>query len=78
MKRSLRIASKAQKENVSVMYDLAIAKLAMQIQAEEKPTVDKIFIALGSFHLEMAFFLSWEKSLKNHVVLIFWMNVKFW
>ena len=53
------------------MYDLAIAKLAMQIQAEEKPTFDKIFISLGSFHLEMAFFLPWEKSLKNQVVLIF-------
>ena len=78
VRRSLRIASEGQKQNTSVTYDLAIAKLAMQIQAEEKPTVDKIFISLGSFHLEMAFFLSWEKSLKNHVVLIFWMNVKFW
>ena len=77
MRRSLRIASEGQKENISVMYDLAIAKLAMQIQAEEKPTFDKIFISLGSFHLEMAFFLPWEKSLKNKVVLIFWMNVKF-
>ena len=55
MKRSLRIASEGQKENIFVTYDLAIAKLAMQIQAEEKPTFDKIFISLGSFHLEMAF-----------------------
>ena len=72
------IASESQKENNSVTYDLAIAKLAMQIQAEEKPIFDKIFISLGSFHLEMAFFLPWEKSLKNQVFLIFWMNVKFW
>ena len=78
MRRSVRIASEGQKENISVMYDLAIAKLAMQIQAEEKPTFDKIFISLGSFHLEMAFFLPWEKSLKNQVVLIFWINVQFW
>ena len=39
------------KENNTVTYDLATAKLAMQIQAEEKPTFDKIFISLGSFHL---------------------------
>ena len=78
VRRSLRIASEGQKENISVTYDLAIAKLAMQIQAEEKPTVNKIFSSLGSFYLEMAFFLSWKKSLKNQVVLIFWMNVKFW
>ena len=51
-----------QKENVTVTYDFAIAKLAMQIQAEEKPTINEIFISPGSFHLEMAFFCSW----KNH------------
>ena len=77
MRRSLRIASEGQKENISVTYDLAIAKSAMQIQAEEKPTFDKILISLESFHLEMAFLLPWEKSLNNQVVLIFWMNVQF-
>ena len=75
MRRSLGIASEGQKENISVTYNLAIA---MQIQAEEKPTFDKIFISRGSFYLEMAFFLPWEKSLKNQVVLIFWINVQFW
>ena len=58
-------------------YDLAIAMLAMQIQAEEKPTFGKIFISLESFHLEMALFSALEKSLKNQVVLIFWVNVNF-
>ena len=62
MRRSLRVASEGQKENISVTYDLAIAKLAMHIQAEEKPTFSKIFISLGSFHLGIAFFfLPWEK-----------------
>ena len=75
MRRSLRIAWEGQEENISVTYNLAIA---MQIQAEEKPTFDKIFISRGSFYLEMAFFLPWEKSLKNQVVLIFWINVQFW
>ena len=65
MRRSLRIASEGQKENISVTYDLAIAKLAMQIQAEEKPTFDKIFISLGSFHLEMAFFSVLEKFIEE-------------
>ena len=32
------IASESQKENTSVTYELAIANLALQIQAEEKPT----------------------------------------
>ena len=37
----------------------------MQIQAEEKPTFDKIFIYLGFFHLEMAFFFcpDWSNPL---------------
>ena len=37
----------------------------MQIQAEEKPTFDKIFIYLGLFHLEMAFFFcpDWSNPL---------------
>ena len=58
IRRSLRIASEGQKENISVTYDHAIAKLTMQIQAEEKPTFDKIFTSLGSFHLEITFFFS--------------------
>ena len=60
MRTALRIASESQKEYISAKYNLAIAKLAMQIQTEEKPTFNKIFISLGSFHLEMAF-SQWEK-----------------
>ena len=45
MRRSLRITSEGQKENTSVTYNLAIAKLAMKIQAEEKPIFDKSFIS---------------------------------
>ena len=37
----------------------------MQIQAEEKPTLDKIFISLGSFHLEMAFFSALGKIIEE-------------
>ncbi|CAH0721911.1 unnamed protein product, partial [Brenthis ino] len=37
-------------------YDLAIAKIALQIQATEKPTFDNLFIHLGPFHIMMAYF----------------------
>ena len=63
--RSLRIASEGQKENISMTYDLAIAMLAMQIQAEEKSTFGKIFISLGSFPLEMALFSALGKIIEE-------------
>ena len=42
MKRSLEMAYEAGRDSISVTYDLAIAKIALQIQAEEKPHFDKI------------------------------------
>ena len=56
MRRSLEITAEAQKTSIAVTYDLAIAKVAMQIQHEETPKYDGVFIVLGSFHIEMAFF----------------------
>ena len=56
LRRSLDITAEAGKTNISVTYDLAIAKIAMQIQEEERPQFDKIFIALRPFHVELAFF----------------------
>ena len=41
---------------MSVTYDLAIAKVAIQFQAEKKPTYDNVFIHLGPFHIICAFF----------------------
>ena len=37
MKKSLKISSECGQHNIAVTYDLAIAKLALQIQAEESP-----------------------------------------
>ena len=54
--RSLQIAQEARKNSIVVTYDLAIAKIVMQIQKEEFPVYDNILIALGSFHIEMAYF----------------------
>ena len=56
LKISLKIKDKAIRDSISVTYDLAIKKIALQVQAEEKPAFDRIFISLGSFHIEMAFF----------------------
>ena len=56
MRRFLEIAAEAQKTSIAVTYDLAIAKIAMQIQYEETPKYNDVFIALGSFYSEMAFF----------------------
>ena len=61
MKRSLRMADEANRESITVTYDFAIAKIALHIQAEERPTFDRLFISLGSFHIEMAFFAALGK-----------------
>ena len=52
LKRTLSIANECGRKTIAVTYDLAIAKLALQIQHEEKPTFDRVFIALGSFHID--------------------------
>ena len=61
MKKSLKISSGCGKHNVAVTYDLAIAKLALQIQAEESPEFDNIFVTLGSFRIEVAFLSAFGK-----------------
>lgn len=40
MIQALRIAEKCHQEHIIVSYDLAIAKMAMQIQLTEKPKFD--------------------------------------
>ena len=44
-------------KTVIVHYDLAIAKLALQIQASESPQFDNLFICFGPFHILLAFIL---------------------
>ena len=51
-----RIAKDTERDEISVTYDLAIAKLAMQIQAAESPLYYNVFVLMGAFHTEMAFF----------------------
>ncbi|XP_057304270.1 uncharacterized protein LOC130641476 [Hydractinia symbiolongicarpus] len=61
LRRAQVIANECGKKNISVTYDLAIAKVAMQLQAEESPKFDNIFVALGAFHVEMAMFSAFGK-----------------
>ena len=51
-----KCAEECNQEYGVVTYDLSAAKPAMQIQATESPTFDKVFIMMGAFHIEMAFF----------------------
>ena len=56
MKRSQQLAEECHMGSIAVTYDLAIAKVAMQIQAHEAPRFNNIFVAMGAFHMEMPFF----------------------
>ena len=56
MKRAQQLAVECGKREIALTNNLAIAKMVMEIQIEEAPTFDNIFIAFGSFHIEMAFF----------------------
>ena len=56
LKQSQKVAEECNKYSISVTYDIATAKLAMPILAEEKPTYHNVFIHLGLFHITCAFF----------------------
>lgn len=56
MRQSQRICQDIQQTSIQVTYDLAIAKVALQIQSTEKPAFDNLFIHLGPFHIMMAYF----------------------
>ena len=61
MKRAQKIAEENRKQEICVTYDLAIAKIAHQLQEEEVPKFDNVFFALGGFHIEMAAFAVFGK-----------------
>ena len=45
MKRSLSIAQECNRNTIAVTYALAIAKIALQIQHEESPNFDQLFVS---------------------------------
>lgn len=56
MRQSQKIAEELQQEYIQLTYDLAIAKVAYQIQSVERPQFNNLFIHLGAFHIMMAYF----------------------
>lgn len=52
----LKIREELGQEYIEVTYDLAVAKLALRIQSVYSPLYDSVFIHLGFFHVQMAFF----------------------
>ena len=59
MKRAKRIAEENQKQEIWVTYNFA--KRALQLQEEEAPKFDNVFVALGGFYIEMAAFVVFRK-----------------
>ena len=54
--RSQIVAQQCGEQFAIVHYDLAIAKPALKIRAQESPKYDNIFICSGTFHIAMAYF----------------------
>ena len=52
-------------------FDLAIAKPNMQLQVEESPIYDKLFINIGVFYVEIGFFQYLENTINSLVDPIF-------
>ena len=70
LRRSQIVASECNEPYALVTYDLAVAKIAKQIQATEKPLFDNVFIMLRSFIkkcLISAFSVKLLKLLDDHM-----------
>ena len=50
----IQVADECNKDSIAVTYDLDIAKVALQPKFKERPKFDRLFVALGSFHIEFA------------------------
>lgn len=53
---ALKIADECGQKFIVVTYDLAIASKAYRIQADVAPALDRVFISLGAFHIQLSFF----------------------
>ena len=65
MKTSQKVAAECGETYAVVQYALAVAKLAIQIQAEESTVYDNIFVCFGAFHVQMAYFAALETFLAD-------------
>ena len=53
---SQKVAAEFGEPYACVHYDLAVAKLALKIQAEETPSFNNVFVCFGAFYVQMAYF----------------------
>lgn len=65
MNIALRVKSECKQPYIHLTYDLAIAKIALQIQSVERPIYDSIFISLGPFHIMMSSFKAIGKYISD-------------
>lgn len=56
LEMALEIQQHCNQRNLFLTYDLAMAKPALKIQVDTKPKFDSLFINLGPFHVQLAFF----------------------
>lgn len=64
MVQASKIATECNEEYIQVTYDLAIAKIALQIQSQSNE-FQNLFIHIGTFHVMMAFFKAIGKFIDN-------------
>lgn len=60
------VAKNCNQQEIIVTYDLAIAKQAIEIQVRKKPEFDHVFINLGEFHIQMAYFKTIGKYIDSN------------
>ncbi|GFX58424.1 hypothetical protein TNCV_320061 [Trichonephila clavipes] len=65
MQQCISVLQELSQEYMQVTYDLAIAKIALQIQATENNTFQKLFIHLGAFHIMMSYFKAIGKVIND-------------
>ena len=65
MKQALQVANECGQEFTQVTYDLAIAKVALQIQSVERPRLNRLFIHFGTFHFDLAYYKGVGKFIEN-------------
>ncbi|CAH0562801.1 unnamed protein product [Brassicogethes aeneus] len=65
MKQALQVADECGQEYIQLTYDLAITKIALQIQSLERPRFDRLFIHFGAFHIDLAYFKAVGKYIEN-------------
>ena len=78
MNRSVIAAMEAGKTSITVTNDLAIPKVAMQIQSQESPKYDQLFTNLGTFHKELACFKALENIVDEPSGTYVFQNPKHW